>query len=156
PSSEWRAPRASCDHDHGMTRWLVIAALGCASHPAPATVPAPPPARPVEVTPPPPPPAPPSLDHDLQRLAARSGAMYRAMSAALTEAGEDCAAGAAKLDALRAEYGDVVAANAKVIHDGRGAELRATLAPHEAELAQAAKQVMSSPVVANCVEDAAF
>jgi hypothetical protein len=139
-----------------MTRWLVIAALGCASHPAPATVQAQPPPRPAEVTPPPPPAPPPPLDRDLQRLADRSLAMYRALATALTEAGEDCAAGVAKLDALTAEYGDVVAANTKIIHDGRGAELRAALASHEAELAQAAKQVMSSPVIAHCIEDAAF
>ena len=82
--------------------------------------------------------------------------MYRALSTALTESGEDCAAAVAKLDALSAEYADVIAANTKVIHDGRGAELRAALAPHETELAQAAKQVMSSPTIAHCVEDSAF
>jgi len=82
--------------------------------------------------------------------------MYRALATALTEAGDDCAAGVAKLDALSAEYGDVVAANTKIIHDGRGAELRAALAPHEAELAEAAKQVMSSPVISHCIEDTSF
>jgi hypothetical protein len=99
---------------------------------------------------------PPPLDRDLPRLADRSVAMYRALSTALTQSGDDCAAGAAKLDALSSEYDDVVAANAKVLQEGRGSELRAALAPHEAELAQAAKQVMSSPAVAHCVQDAAF
>jgi hypothetical protein len=137
-----------------MTRWLVIAALGCGGHPAPAVAPAPPPRRAVVVPAAPPVPLP--LDQDLARLAQRSVAMYQALATALYEVGDSCAAGATKLDELTAKFDDVVAANAKVVHDGRGAELRAALAPHEAELASAARSVMGSSIVAHCAQDAAF
>jgi len=135
-------------------RWLVIAALGCGGQRAPGPAPAPPRPAPAPVATAPAVELP--LEQDLKRLADRSVAMYRALSAALAEAGEDCGAGATKLDALTATYDDVVAANAKLVRDGRGTELRAALAPREAELAAAAKQIMGSPVVARCAGDAPF
>jgi hypothetical protein len=133
-------------------RWLavfVLVACGGGARPAPSS-------------PPPPRPAPPqaspaaALDHDLPRLVERSLAMYRDVAAALTDAASDCPAATTRLHQLAATYRDVALANAKVLHDGRDAELRAALAPHDDELARAAETVMHAPTMSACVGDAAF
>lgn len=123
-------------------------------------------------TPPPPQPPPPApvtvvvdaappadaapLHRDLPRLAARSVELYKAIVGAFHAAGENCADAAVRLGELRASYGDVVTANATVIQEGRGKELEAALAPHDAELDAAAKDVMHAPTLAACAKDEAF
>jgi hypothetical protein len=82
--------------------------------------------------------------------------MYKDVAAALTAAGSDCAAATAKLGPIAATYRDVAVANAKVIRDGRDAELRAALAPHDDELGSAAEAVMHAPTLSACVQDRAF
>lgn len=130
-------------HGHRLTSNDLVAVLcalaACSGAPAPA---------------PAPPPPPPALDRDLPQLVARSLAMYRDVAGAL--AATDCAAAATELHALGARHRDVVVANARVIADGRTAELRAALAPHDAELDAAAAAVMQAPAMAACAADPAF
>jgi hypothetical protein len=65
----------------------------------------------------------PPLDQDLPRLAARGVKLYEEVARAFEAAGEDCAAATAKLGALTKTYEDVVAANAKVLHEAAGCSL---------------------------------
>ncbi|HET9626724.1 MAG TPA: hypothetical protein VFP84_35420, partial [Kofleriaceae bacterium] len=83
-------------------------------------------------------------------------AMYRDVAAALAQSATDCAAATTRLHQLATTYRDVALANAKVIRDGRDAELRAALAPHDDELGRAAEAVMHAPTMSACVGDAAF
>lgn len=96
------------------------------------------------------------LDRDLPRLIDRSLAMYRDIAAAFAASGEDCAAATAKLGELAARDRDVVTANAKVLHDGRGAELRAALEPHGETFDASARAIMQSPTLARCAQDPTF
>lgn len=138
-----------------MTRVLSIAlaALISCGHPAPAPAPpvAPPPAAPaadaaVET----------ALDKDLPRLAARSTQMYQDVAAAFAAAGEDCAAATTKLTEIQRRYADVMAAIAKVLHDGRARELRAALDPSADALDAAAKAIVDSRTMRRCSPDRAF
>jgi len=97
-----------------------------------------------------------TLDQDLPRLASRAARLYQEVAAAFGAAGEDCAAATAKLGTLQAEYADVIAANAKVLHDGRARELRAALEPHAAELDASAKAIVDSTTMRRCSPDRAF
>jgi hypothetical protein len=138
---------------------LLVAAAGCPR-------PAPPPPRPAEPTagsgsavaqPPPVDAGPPgALDRDLPRLATRATKLYQDVAAAFGTAGEDCAAATARITALQTEYADVVAANAKVLHDGRARELRAALEPHAEALDAAAKAIVDSKTMRKCSPDRAF
>jgi len=98
----------------------------------------------------------PALDRDLPRLAQRALEMTEHVAAALTAAGEDCAAATQKLTELHAAYTDVVAANAKVMHDGRAREMRQALEPMSAQFDAAAKTIMGSKTLPRCSQDAAF
>lgn len=97
-----------------------------------------------------------SLDQDLPRLAGRATKLYQDVAAAFAAAGEDCAGATAKLGALQTEYGEVVIANAKVLHDGRARELRVALEPHATELDAAAKSIVDSVTMRTCAPDHAF
>ncbi len=134
-------------------RWvsLVLCALAACGHPAPA------PEHPGG-TPAPPPDATKPLDEDLPRLAARAVEMYQAQLRALTEAGKDCAAAAAKIDAVADNYADVTAANTKIAHAGHEKikQLKAALAPHDAELDAAAQQIAAAITASNCASDPTF
>jgi hypothetical protein len=136
----------------------ILAAVACSGRPAP-----PPPAMPVA--------APvidaavadaavpadaAALEQDLPRLAERSLAMYRDVADALAASGVDCGAAITKLRAMTAGYRDVVGANAKVLRDGRAAELRAALAPHNDAFDGAARAIMESPTMSACAPDPAF
>jgi hypothetical protein len=99
---------------------------------------------------------PPPLDRDPARLASRAVAMMQAVAAALSDSGEDCAAAATKLDAIRGEFADLLAANAKMLADGRKADLKAAIAPRQAELDAAATTVFATKAIAACVHDATF
>jgi len=96
------------------------------------------------------------LDRDLPRLATRALALYQDVAAAFAAVGEDCAAATEKLGELHGRYADVVAANAKVMHDGRAQELRAALAPHSAQLDAAAQAIVGAKTLPKCSQDAAF
>jgi hypothetical protein len=96
-----------------------------------------------------------ALDQDLPRLAERSLALYRDVAQALTAA-QDCAAATAKVRALAGEYRDVVAASAKVLQDGRAAELRAALDPHSETFDRSAQAIMTSPAMSKCSQDPGF
>lgn len=134
---------------------LAVAACGSSAPAAPPVTPVPAPA------PAPAPPAadasvPVALDQDLPRLAARATELYQAMAEAFGRAGTDCAAATARLTELQSAYADVIAANAKVIHEGRNAELRAALQPHAQALDTAARAVVESTTMATCAPDPAF
>lgn len=96
------------------------------------------------------------LDHDLPRLIDRSLAMYRDIAAALTTSGDDCAAATTRLGQLAATDRDVVTANAKLLHDGRAAELRAALEPHGEAFDVSARAIMQAPTLAKCAQDPTF
>jgi hypothetical protein len=129
------------------------AAIACSGSPPPAKPTGPTPAAvPIDAGPRDAPP----LDQDLERLAQRSLAMYRAVGKALGDSQRPCSAATADLGQLRDEYRDVVAANAKVLQDGRAKELRAALAPHNEEFDRAAQAVVQSPTMSKCSNDRAF
>lgn len=101
-------------------------------------------------------PAPGPLDRDLPRLAERSVALYAAVTAAFRTAGADCAAAAKQLGLLRGEYAEVVVANTKVLHSGRGRELKAALAKYDDKLEASAKEIVASVTIKACANDRAF
>jgi hypothetical protein len=113
-------------------------------------------------SPPPPPPADAAipdalpLDRDYARLAERAVALYEDIAAAFRDADQDCPRATAALGGLAAEYGDVVAANAKVLHEGRARELKPALAGHEERFDAAARAIVQSPTMASCADDPAF
>jgi len=96
------------------------------------------------------------LDQDLPRLVERGLAMYRDVAGALAASGNDCAKASARLRELSERYRDVVAANAKVLRDGRARQLRAALESHGDEFDAAAQAVVGSPAMAKCSPDPAF
>jgi hypothetical protein len=129
------------------------AAIACSGSPPPTKPTGPTPvAAPIDAGPDDAPP----LDHDLERLAQRSLAMYRAIAKALGDANRPCSAATAELGQLRDEYHDVPAANTKVLQEGRANELRAALAPHNEEFDRAAQAVLQSPAMSKCHGDRAF
>ncbi len=115
------------------------------------------PVKPTQPTAPPdaaPPPVP--LDQDLPRLAERATKLYQEVAAAFTAAGENCSDATAKLGALQQTYADVIAANAKVLQEGRARALRTALEPHAEALDAAAKTIVASKTMAKCSADRAF
>lgn len=96
------------------------------------------------------------LDRDYPRLAERAVLLYEAVAEAFRAAGEDCARATSRLGELAAAYHDVVAANAKVLHEGRARELKRALAKHGDQFDAAAKSIVESPTMAKCSEDPAF
>ena len=97
-----------------------------------------------------------ALDQDLPRLVERSLALYQDIARAFAASGPDCAAASERLHELTARYRDVVAANAKVLHDGRAKELRAALDPRSDAFDAAAAAVVQSPTMARCAQDRRF
>ncbi len=137
-----------------MSRVLPIALiLASCRHPAPA---------PATTAPPPPPPAalvdaaPLPLDRDLARLAERATRLYQDVAAAFASSGVDCAGATTKLGTLQRTYADVVAANAKVLHESRANELRAALESHADVLDAVARSIVESPTMKHCSADHAF
>ncbi|MGN6103828.1 MAG: hypothetical protein ACTHU0_01870 [Kofleriaceae bacterium] len=129
---------------------LVLALAGCGSRAPAAHPPEPAPATPdaaVDAAP---------LHDDLAQLARRAVQLYEDISAAFAAAGTDCAAATTRLVELRGTHGEVTAANARVVQEGRGPALKAALAPYDARLDAAAAAIMRSPTLASCAEDPAF
>ena len=137
---------------------IAIAVLGCGTKSTPPAPPQPPP-PPVDaaivVDVPPPAPLGP-LDRDMPRLAERSLKLYESVVETFRTAGADCAAATAKLNALRTEFADVTTANAKVLHEGRGRELKAALAKYDDKLDAAAREIVGSQTMSKCSSDRAF
>ncbi|MEO8843916.1 MAG: hypothetical protein ABI591_17285 [Kofleriaceae bacterium] len=107
--------------------------------------------------------APVALDDDLDRLAELSTRMYQAIAKVLGEPSTaphdgDCAAVAAKLDAITHDDAEVIAANAKVLHAGHPKiqALKTALEPHQAELDAAAQTIGASQTMKTCSSDPAF
>lgn len=134
----------------GLVALCIVGLTGCPKATAPA--------EPVKPTQPAPTPdaAPVALDQDLPRLAARATQLYQKVAEAFASAGANCAAATSDLGALQLTYADVVAANAKVLHDGRARELRTALEPHAEALDAAAKAIVESTTMAKCSADRAF
>jgi hypothetical protein len=140
---------------------LLVLVLGCGPKKQAPLPPPPPPdaaivvdAAPVVIAPDAPPAGP--LDRDLPRLAERSVGLYADVTAAFRTAGSDCAAAAKQLGVLHGQYADVIAANAKVLHDGRGKELKAALARYDDKLEASAKEIVASATLKGCSNDRAF
>jgi hypothetical protein len=137
-------------HPPPMRLFLLLALAACgASKPSPApgtggTAQAPPPAERV------------TLDRDYPRLAQRATELYRDVAGVFAAAGDNCPAATQKLGELQRAYADVVAANAKVLRDGRARELRAALASHEEDLDASAKAIVESSTMESCSQDVAF
>ncbi|MDB4963738.1 MAG: hypothetical protein JWP01_3737 [Myxococcales bacterium] len=130
--------------------------LGACGHPAPQepatpTTPAPAPVVAIDA-----PQEPVALDQDLPRLAERATRLYQEVAQAFVTTGSDCAAATAKLRELQQTYADVIAANAKVLHDGRARQLRVALEPHAAALDASAKAIVDSKTMQACSQDRAF
>jgi len=102
------------------------------------------------------PPEPLPLDQDYPELARRGAALMGALAGAFAEAGTDCAVATVRLAELQLTHAEVIAANAKVQHEGRGDELRKALAPHAQELDAAARAIVQSPTMAACSPDESF
>jgi hypothetical protein len=144
---------SACEHRRSMMQrliWLVTIVACSGKGPPPAQHAAAPPPVDAAVV------ASSGLDQDLAQLVERSLGLYQAVGEALAASGEDCAVASARLGQLAGSYRDVVAANAKVLHDGRIEELRAALAPHGEAFDAAAQAVMKSPTLAKCAPDAGF
>jgi hypothetical protein len=96
------------------------------------------------------------LDQDLNRLAERSITLYDEVLAAFSAAGEDCAAASTKLDEIAKRHADVIAANAKVLHDGRQLQLKIALRRFEERFQKAAQAIVQSKTLAACFKDPNF
>ena len=115
------------------------------------------PVKPTQPTPPPDaPPAPVALDQDLPRLAERATKLYQEVAAAFAAAGENCTDATTRLSTLQKANADVIAANAKVLHDGRARALRMALEPHAEALDAAAKAIVDSKTMTKCSGDRTF
>ena len=143
-----------------MLRVLITTlAIACGTKPSPpAAQPEPPPPPPADAAViPDAPPAPVGpLDRDMPRLAERSLKLYESVVETFRNAGGDCPAATTKLNALRAEFADVTSANAKVLHEGRGRELKAALAKYDDKLDAAAREIVGSQTMSKCSSDRAF
>jgi hypothetical protein len=136
--------------------WLAMFAIGCGHPSAPANpgrgsaAPAAAPDAAVE--------APLALENDLPQLAERGVKLFADTAAALTAAGEDCAAATTKLDAIADANTDVIAANQHVQHAGHEKikALKQELEKHQAELDASAQTIATSPAMHKCSSDAAF
>lgn len=145
-----------------MQRLLLIAAFAlgaCGTKSSPPERPTAPPDAaaidaPVAIVVDAPPPGP--LDRDLPRLAQRAVALYEAVVAAFRTAGPNCASAITQLGVLRTEYGEVILANAKVLHEGRARELKVALAKYGDKLDAAAKEIVGSQTMSKCTSDRAF
>jgi hypothetical protein len=96
------------------------------------------------------------LDQDLNRLAERSAVLWDDILAVFSSNGEDCAAATSKLEAIATKHAEVIAANAKVFHEGRQAQLKIALRRFDERFNKAAQTVMQSKTIAACYENPAF
>lgn len=99
-----------------------------------------------------------ALEDDLPRLAAREADLYDQWAKALADGHDDCAAAAARIDALADAFAPEIAASGKILRAGRERvlQLRAALEPFQDRMDAAAKQIANAPVMKKCSQDAAF
>ena len=97
-----------------------------------------------------------ALDQDLPRLAERAVKVFADIASAFATAGEDCAAATTMLRALAATHAEVVAANHKVMREGRGMQLKIALRAHDEALDAAAKAIVTGKTMAACAQDESF
>ncbi len=135
----------------GLAALCVVGLVACPPAAAPVE-----PAKPTQHMAPPDAAAPVALDQDLPRLAELSTKLYQDIAAAFAKVGGDCPAAAARLRTLQQTNADVIAAIAKVLHDGRARDMRAALEPHDETLGVAAKTIADSPTMKKCQADRAF
>jgi hypothetical protein len=135
--------------------WLASIAIGCGHPSAPPTTPAGPSAGSSADAPAP---AARPLDEDLPRLAERAAKMYQDWQRAFAEAGTDCAAATAKMNALAEANADLIAANQRLTKSGHEKikAARAELEKHSAEIDPAAQAIMQGPTMSSCSGDPAF
>lgn len=96
------------------------------------------------------------LDQNLDRLAERSVALYADIAKMFEGVRDNCAIAATKLDELAKTYADVIAANAKVLAEGREMQLKIALRRFDDQFQKSAKAIMQSKTIATCFQDAAF
>lgn len=139
------------------SRWLLILVIACGPR-SPSPLPnggsgaSPPIATPADAAPAPTKP----LDEDLDRLAERSVALYGEVVRAFDAAGENCPSATAKLGEITRTHADVIAANAKVLHEGREMSLKIALRRFDEQFQKAAKSIVQSKTVAACYQDDGF
>jgi hypothetical protein len=102
------------------------------------------------------PPGPPGLDHDYEQLADRAVKLYEDVAELLRTVGEDCEQATAKLNELSAANRDVIAANSKVLREGRAREIKKALAKQEDRFNAAAKVIMESQTISRCAHYSSF
>ena len=98
------------------------------------------------------------LDEDLPRLAERAVKMYQDWQRAFAEAGTDCAAATAKMNALADANADLIAANQRLTKSGHEKirAARAELDKHSAEIDPAAQAIMQGPTMSTCSGNPAY
>ncbi len=96
------------------------------------------------------------LDQNLDRLAERSVMLYGEIVKAFDAAGENCGTAASKLDQLTHTHAEVIAANAKVLHEGREMQLKIALRRFDDQFQKSAKAIVQSKTIAACFQDAGF
>ncbi len=82
--------------------------------------------------------------------------MDQEVAAALVAAGDSCATATTRLGELERAYAEVIAAEAKVVSEGRTSELGAALEQHAAVMDDAAAGIMASAAMTKCGQDAGF
>jgi hypothetical protein len=135
-----------------MRKVLPIVLVAACGSTTPAPAPAAPPAA---VTSAPAPAGPVPLDQNLPVLATRATQLYQSV-AKLLVTNTECDKATDRLVELQAANADVVAANNKVLHEGRAKDLRAALESHAADLDAAAKDIVGAPLMRACSQDRAF
>lgn len=145
-------------------RWLLfVSVIACGSKPPPApppptpgsdgAIPTTPTTPPIDATPAP---APGPLDQNLDRLAERSVALYADVVKAFDAAGESCPTATTKLSEITRAHADVIAANAKVMHEGRGMQLKIALRRFDDQFQKSAKAIVHSKTLAACFQHEDF
>ena len=134
--------------------WFAAIAIGCGHPAASPTSPLGPASPPVDAVAA----APHPLDEDLPKLAERAVKLYQDWERALREAGTDCAAATAKMNALADANEDLIAANQRLIKAGHDKikAARAELDKHSDEIDPAAKAILQSPTMTACTADPGF
>jgi len=102
------------------------------------------------------PPGPPGLDHDYEQLADRAVKLYEDVAELLRTVGEDCEQATTKLNELSAANRDVIAANSKILREGRAKEIKKALAKQEDRFNAAAKVIMESQTISRCAHYSSF
>jgi hypothetical protein len=98
------------------------------------------------------------LENDLPRMAARMAQMYRDWKQAFADAGTDCTAATAKMNALVDANRDLSEASRRLLRAGHDKvkAFRTEREKYDAEIDANAKAIFESPTIAACKNDKAF